>query len=714
MLAVHQAVIDEVYNANVIAPCSRSLFEGRKWLTASYTPGAVDPPDDPTVVHTLLVDVTHPPTWGHITGYAEELAQRPTGLYLAPGEIASVTVPAEMVGTGFKVMVGAQNVDYGDLWEITGDRAGERKATILRMDRVSAYFDLVNTTTLVSNPLGGGLYIMVPYLGVSDWSGDNGMAIAYISGGVVQAPIFWRTAAKTTTDEEWQLLKTAPGPWADLATDKFLLNLPRSWIFDYDGDPAQLLEDYDRAMDGVAEMYGYPPILREKAGVHTLYLQPDVSLKHGAYGVGYPQVNVEWSPTQDYNGNENHWFIRDPMHSYICWHEVAHVQQRQDYTFQFEGETEAVVNYLFAYIGHVKFGLPFNDVFRKSLGTDYKFAGYEPDDAAVFWMVTPNFRDGNEMEKCDCPENEMRYQHRGYAKYADITRLFGWEAYTGTGFLENKEFDQGYANGRTGDSLDINVDEEGDPDDKRTLRFSVVANTDLTPLLYFWGVHPADPARLQESMDDYGLERSDKVFCLLDRYLGLIPRDKAEFNIHFEKIYPGRPPNGEHEDPAFGLGWYNEWRDVYNETYAAAAVERLEDIITYYYGADYSSSVLCDGVDTGGPNVDVPRPTRYAWLDSWYADGGSPTTPPSPKPPPPPPSPPPSPPSSPPSSPPPSPPSLPPPLPPPSAPPARLKKLVTTGLVAAIAVLAAGRLSTPPPSPPGFSHSTAPAAPPLA
>ena len=27
--------------------------------------------------------------------------------------------------------------------------------------------------------------------------------------------------------------------------------------------------------------------------------------------------------------------------------------------------------------------------------------------------------------------NEFRYQHRGYGKYADIVRLFGWATFTG-------------------------------------------------------------------------------------------------------------------------------------------------------------------------------------------------------------------------------------------------------------------------------------------
>ena len=34
------------------------------------------------------------------------------------------------------------------------------------------------------------------------------------------------------------------------------------------------------AMDGVAEMFGYPPATRTR-GVHTLYLMPDLHIEHG-------------------------------------------------------------------------------------------------------------------------------------------------------------------------------------------------------------------------------------------------------------------------------------------------------------------------------------------------------------------------------------------------------------------------------------------------
>ena len=55
-----------------------------------------------------------------------------------------------------------------------------------------------------------------------------------------------------------------------------------------------------------------------------------------------------------------------------------------------------------------------------------------PDDAAIHWMITDTFQAGEEMNHSNTEHDEFRYQHRGYAKYADIVRLFGWEVCTAT------------------------------------------------------------------------------------------------------------------------------------------------------------------------------------------------------------------------------------------------------------------------------------------
>ena len=277
MLAVQQTVIDSVYNglrglrypkASIIAECSSGLFAGRGWQTASYYPGAVaaSNANHADVTHAVSIDAFVPATWGVVTYWSQTYAQRPLGLYLIPGQVARVSVPPTMVGAGYVILVGAQNVDNSE--------NGPPKAEHRRMDRVSVSFTITERVTHVANPLGGGLYVLVPYLA------DLGVVEVEVSGGVVLAPLFRRTHFDMMTNEDWRTRRTAPGPHADFETDKFLLNVPRSWTYAFD-DPTEMLRQYDLAMDGTHEWLGYPRAARGR-GVHTLYLQPDLHIKHGA------------------------------------------------------------------------------------------------------------------------------------------------------------------------------------------------------------------------------------------------------------------------------------------------------------------------------------------------------------------------------------------------------------------------------------------------
>ena len=267
MLVVHQALIDHVFGKRgLVAPCSVDLFRGRAWLTAAYFPGALAPPSDPSVVHTVTIDASHPKTWGHPVGYSHDDAKKPTGLYLAPGQVAVVTVPSEVVSAGgFKVLVGAHDAD------------NQIKDTHRRMDRISLQYAISSTETTIVSPLGGGVYVLVPYLSALR------LVTVQVSGGVVPAPLFQRTHFRQMSNTEWVGVRGASPPWADLETDKFMLTVPSSWL-SATSDPLALLTQYDTVMDGVAECFGYPPGPRERLGVHTFYLQPDLHIKHPAYG----------------------------------------------------------------------------------------------------------------------------------------------------------------------------------------------------------------------------------------------------------------------------------------------------------------------------------------------------------------------------------------------------------------------------------------------
>ncbi|MFN9959464.1 MAG: hypothetical protein ACK55I_40765, partial [bacterium] len=122
------------------------------------------------------------------------------------------------------------------------------------------------------------------------------------------------------------------------------------------------------------------------------------------------------------------------------------------------------------------------------------------DQAALNWMVTPNFRAGNPMDISNTTKDEVRYQHRGYAKYVEIAALFGWEVLDS--FYRREQLDfiaQTPSDGLTGV-------------DSRILRLSRAAGTDLRPLIHFWGVQPKNPAQLESRILAEYLQPS-KLIC---------------------------------------------------------------------------------------------------------------------------------------------------------------------------------------------------------
>jgi hypothetical protein len=57
-------------------------------------------------------------------------------------------------------------------------------------------------------------------------------------------------------------------------------------------------------------------------------------------------VNTLYDASRSYDGNVDHWLVREPTGWSTCFHELGHTQQRQAATFQYQGETEAIVNFL--------------------------------------------------------------------------------------------------------------------------------------------------------------------------------------------------------------------------------------------------------------------------------------------------------------------------------------------------------------------------------
>ena len=161
-----------------------------------------------------------------------------------------------------------------------------------RLDRVSTVFKITSKTTTIANPLGGGIYIMVPYLA------DVGVVTVSVTGGVVEEPFFRKTSFDTTTAEEWERRCTAfrngrAAPWADLETDYFMMTMPSAWVYGRTGkEILELLERWDQTNLAMASTWGRP---KDKLVRKVQYIMPDFISETRMSGTGYPMVRRLWA-----------------------------------------------------------------------------------------------------------------------------------------------------------------------------------------------------------------------------------------------------------------------------------------------------------------------------------------------------------------------------------------------------------------------------------
>jgi uncharacterized protein (TIGR02145 family) len=538
---VQQELFEVLYTKEKIAEYS-AFLPGKKYLTSDYFPGVCPLPADPSQAYLATVNASMPSAWGKPTAWSATPARRPTGFYLAPGSVGKVKVPDIMVNAGYKILVGAHPLMNNTVHPV-----------IQRFFGISNTYEITDSVTLIANPFGGGIYIITPY------QASAGLQQVELTN-VLPAPFFSAKSFNATTLSEWQnVQRNNPAPWADFESEKFMMQVPTSFIYNY-SDPVTLMADWDARMDVVSNLLGYP-LIRSNA---VLYVMLDAQIMYGSYGIGYPQINNPYNPYDVQNGNSQMWFlVPGAAHMWESeFHELGHAQLME----KFPGEAEAIVNVLSAAIYNQLYGMDLDSAFGMSFNNEY---WRTRDQSAINWMVTHNFRAGNPMDISNTTKDEVRYQHRGYGKYIEIAALFGWEA------LENyyHQVNLDYMNGVPPGPL-------GQVDD-RILKLSMAAGVDLRPLIHFWGVHPEDSAALALAIDSNNLQPSPLICNRLVHYQSIIPMNNAQFNEHALVYFNGPvPPGG---DPDYENGWYNVWLPLYNNSHGDSAVAALQKIIYTYF-----------------------------------------------------------------------------------------------------------------------------------
>ena len=204
VLAVMQHIIDVIYADDNIAT-HEGLLDGLLFRSSAKFPGSIDPPANPGT-HTATIDGSYADTAGWPRQHDDWDARKPTGTYLAPGSIVTVTVPPALVDAGYKIRVGAHSWDHEAM----------NRRWVRRVSRCTTLFDIDSTSVKVANPLGGGIYIEVPYLA------SAGVVDVDITGAV-RAPFFSAKSFHATTLTEWlNVERHHPAPWADFQSEKFL------------------------------------------------------------------------------------------------------------------------------------------------------------------------------------------------------------------------------------------------------------------------------------------------------------------------------------------------------------------------------------------------------------------------------------------------------------------------------------------------------------
>jgi hypothetical protein len=534
---VMQYIMDHVYTAENIARYA-DLLDGFKFGSSAHFPGAVDPPANPDAAWRVKINAGCPKPFKHQLMHEEVPARRPTGAYLAPGSIATVNVPASIVGKGYSVRVGSHS------WDNT------RKPRVLRLDRSSLVYPINSTEIRVASPLGGGIYIEVPL------HAEGGVVEVAIRNAV-RSPYFSMKPFHETTLEDWRSAEREnPAPWADFQTEKFMMQIPSSWIRKLD-DPATLLKNWDAAMDAMNDLMGLPRVW----GKETMYLQVDLQNRASVFAPGYPTVNDRYDPNREYDGYVNHYLIRGPQFApdYV-FHEEGH-----GYGFvKFGGETESTVNLLHVAVWNQKFGYSLDEAFAASRNMQNN-PHRTLDNTAIAWMTSLNFVNGTPMQA-----GEKAYQLKGHAKFVDIARLFGWQPLNDFWASWVDDYEAGRPWSKHGTDID-----------KLNLRLSQKAGVDLTPLLHFWGTPPREVGALKAAVTDGGLSPSARIYDALKHYQSIVPADNQAFRDYALKWW-GKQPSEK--------GYWTErehaqqWEEFDEET-SAKIRQAVQDIIDAYFPA---------------------------------------------------------------------------------------------------------------------------------
>ncbi len=401
---------------------------------AEAFPGAVDA--NAKRVNKTVEIWTDRDGWRNKGIYAESWKKdmQSTGLYAAPGEVITVTVPDNAKTANLSVKIGAHT---DKLWRLNKWR---------RAPEICRSFEIKDTVTKAANAFGGPIYIETPH---DCTLGKFNVTI----GGAVEMP--WYIAGKTTV-EQWKKIRNNPAPWAELQTSKVVLTLPTENIKTMD-DPAELMEFWDGVMDSCADLLGKDHS-RKRAERFVTDTQISAGYMHSGYplmaGLDIVSTFIDKARIMR-NGHHGVWGL---------FHEIGH--NHQNALWVYRGTTEVTVNLFSLYV--------FESMCK-----------LEPKDN-IHPGVLPASRAANLKKYLDNGKKFEKWQSDPFLAlymYSMMQEDFGWGPFT-------KIFKEYRAASET--ELPKNDD---DKRDQWMVRFSKMVGKDLGPFFDAWGIPTSQQAK---------------------------------------------------------------------------------------------------------------------------------------------------------------------------------------------------------------------------
>jgi hypothetical protein len=377
-------------------------------------PGAVAS-DAPRVTRSVSIS-TKTPEW------------HSTGLYIPAGEVVTITLPENASQGGLRAVIGCHT---DELWHHNEWH---------RVPRISSSTVLSGTTTKIASPYGGLLYIDVP-------GRASGGTVEVSVAGAVEAPLF--VLGKTSPDEWRAKIRNAPGPWAELATDRIIVTMPSSHVRDME-DPTAVLEFWNKVMDADADLAAIP---RERRRPERIVA--DVQISAGYMHSGYPIMTHldagAWLGNLD-ELRAGNWGL---------YHELGHNHQEGDWTF--DGTVEVTCNLFTLYVHDAVCDIPRTD--------SKKWLSQHQDAIAKHIALGAPF------------ERWKSEPFTALAMYMQMQQEFGWDSFKKV-FAEY---------GKLGWSQRPRSEDE--KRDQWLVRYSRTVGRNLGPFFEKWGVPTSEKAR---------------------------------------------------------------------------------------------------------------------------------------------------------------------------------------------------------------------------